>query len=170
MHVGEVEAGRIDDVDSIGADEWLAIAPHLDMFEAVAIDGGPATVNLSRANEVKRYDGGLIDAQILPMLGVRPQLGVLFSTDDDTSDRRAVILGHALWQQRFGADPGIIGRSIDLDEGQRIVIGVLQPGVTWGGTSGVRPYDLWLPLSSIAEQDRADNNRNLDCIAVLRPA
>ena len=141
VHVGEVEAGRIDDVDSIGADEWLAIAPHLDMFEAVAIDGGPATVNLSRANEVKRYDGGLIDAQILPMLGVQPLLGRGFVADDDRPGAAlAVLLGERVWRNDFNADPAVIGQMLRANGEAATVVGVLPANFGFP-----HAQEVWLP-------------------------
>lgn len=141
VHVGEVEAGRIGDVDPIGADEWLAIAPHLDMFDAVAIDGGIATVNLGRADAVKRYDGALIDAQVLPLLGVQPLLGRGFAPADDRPGAPlAVLLGERVWRNDFAADPGVIGQSLRANGESATIVGVLPANFGFP-----HAQEVWLP-------------------------
>ena len=62
----------------------------------------------------------------LPLLGVTPTLGRLFSRSDDTPGApETVILSYAYWRQKFGADPNVIGRSITADGKPRQIIGVL---------------------------------------------
>ena len=63
---------------------------------------------------------------LLPILGVQPQLGRLFSPQDDKpGSPKTVILNYGLWRTKFGGDPGIVGRSILLDGKAHEVIGVL---------------------------------------------
>ena len=61
--------------------------------------------------------------------------------DDPPGSRDVVVLGHALWVRRFGADPGIVGRQIVLDNVPREVIGVMPRGVEFPLRS-----ELWVPL------------------------
>lgn len=63
----------------------------------------------------------------LTLLGVRPLLGQLFEPGDTSwsNERRAILISENLWRRRYGADPHIIGRQIDIDHGERIVVGVL---------------------------------------------
>jgi predicted permease len=63
----------------------------------------------------------------LTLLGVRPLLGQLFEPGDTSwsNQRRAILISENLWRRRYGADPAIIGRDIDIDHGKRIVVGVL---------------------------------------------
>jgi predicted permease len=62
----------------------------------------------------------------LPMLGVKPALGRLFTARDDSPDApKTIILTYAYWQRRFGANNSIIGRSITVDGTSREIIGVL---------------------------------------------
>src|SRR5262245_1969839 len=80
--------------------------------------GQPATVASIRAT-----------ANLFPALGVAPQLGRAFTTEEDRPGAEpVVILSHAFWQRRFGGDPAVIGQSLTLDGRSRQVIGVMPPG------------------------------------------
>ncbi|MCG6988616.1 MAG: ABC transporter permease [Gemmatimonadetes bacterium] len=89
--------------------------------------------------------GGLATAGFLRALGARPVLGRLYTDADHGPDHdKMVVLSHAFWTTRYGADPGIIGRTIQLDGEPYEVIGVLQEGFQ-------APFDmagvpLWKPL------------------------
>lgn len=63
----------------------------------------------------------------LTLLGAHPLLGQLFEPRDTSwsNARRAILISENLWRRRYGADPSIIGRPIDIDHGERIVVGVL---------------------------------------------
>ena len=65
----------------------------------------------------------------LPMLGVQPALGRLFTrADDSPSAPDTVLLSYGYWQQKFGGDTSVIGRSITADGKPREIIGVLPKG------------------------------------------
>jgi predicted permease len=68
------------------------------------------------------------------MLGVRPRMGRDFLPEDAAAGAApVVVLGHAVWRERFGSDPSVVGRNIVVDHVSRTVIGVLPPEVTWPG-------------------------------------
>ncbi len=65
---------------------------------------------------------------VLPLLGVTPQLGRLFSAEDDSPESpETVILAHGYWKSRFGGEPGILGKSLTIDGKPHEVIGVMRP-------------------------------------------
>ncbi len=65
---------------------------------------------------------------VMPLLRVTPLHGRLFSKQDDSpGSAETVILSHAYWQQRFGADPAAVGRTLVVDGRPREVIGVMRP-------------------------------------------
>ena len=65
-------------------------------------------------------------ADLLPMLGVRAQLGRVFAPGDDVAQGAPVtVLSHALWVRRYGADPRILGKTVQLDGVAHEVVGVL---------------------------------------------
>src|SRR5689334_5342132 len=79
-------------------------------------------------DEPERVRGFRTTASLLPMLGLAPALGRAFTPAEDFDDVPAVvILSDGLWRRRYGADPAIVGRSIDVDGGKRIVVGVMGP-------------------------------------------
>src|SRR5262245_52530228 len=71
--------------------------------------GFAATV--SGSGEASRADGRRVTADVFAALGVDPLLGRLFTADDERPGNGVVILSHRLWQQQFGADPAIVGRT-----------------------------------------------------------
>src|SRR4030095_5747866 len=72
--------------------------------------------------------GQLVSSDFVGVLQAAPVLGRGFVPDDDTPGTRVVVLSHGLWQSRFGADPGILGRAIGLDGHEYTVVGVAAAG------------------------------------------
>jgi hypothetical protein len=100
-------------------------------------------VNLVGTGEPVRIPAINASAEVLPLLGVRPMLGRLFdSTNAMDRDGGSVVLAHGLWQSQFGGDPGVIGKTIRLDELPRVIIGVMPAGFHFPSPN-VR---LWIPL------------------------
>ena len=73
-----------------------------------------------------------------------PRMGRGFKADEDTHGKNAVIvLSHAMWQRRFGSDPGVLGRSVTLNRAPFTVIGVMPPGFYFPN----REVEYWTPLA-----------------------
>ncbi|MCG8462392.1 MAG: ABC transporter permease, partial [Holophagales bacterium] len=74
--------------------------------------------------------GGLrASRDLFELLEAQPLLGRTFGTDEDGEDPEAIlVLGHELWQNRFGGDPEILGRTLELDGESHTVVGVMPPG------------------------------------------
>ena len=91
------------------------------------------------------------------VLGARPALGRIFEERELRGDPRVVILSHRLWQDRFGADPGVLGRVVRLDRRDFTVVGVMPAGFEHvGGDYRSLPQgehvDAWWPLVLDAEK------------------
>ena len=116
-------------------------------FENVAYYRG-WIFSLTGAGEPERILAGLVSASFFATLKVAPALGRTFLREEQEPGKdRVVVLGHGLWQRRFAADPGIIGRTITLDGVSHTVLGVLPAGF-----QVMLPYmggavDLWAPIS-----------------------
>jgi len=81
---------------------------------------------LSGDGEPERVSGVSVSENFFQTLGVPPQLGRLFNADEcKWHGPNAVILGHAIWERRFGADPGIVGRKLIINDQPTPVIGVM---------------------------------------------
>jgi len=103
-----------------------------------------------------------------PMLGVAPALGRTFKPEEfEAGADNVVVLTDRFWARRFGSDPNIIGRTIQLDGKTVEIIGVMPPGfdhpILWG------PIDIWQPLAFSKEQ-RANRGTNyLSSFGRLKP-
>ena len=88
-----------------------------------------------------------MSADLFDLLGVAPIAGRTFVEGEDAPGRdRVVVLGHALWQRRFGADPSVIGRAIRLDGEPYVVVGVMPAGFRFAPFWSTRA-EMWVPLS-----------------------
>jgi len=93
----------------------------------------------------ERVRGSRVTASLMPMLGISPAIGRAFTAAEDLDQSSAVaILGEGLWRRRYGADPAILGRSIDVDGSLRTVVGVMPRGAALPGSRA--DDELWLPM------------------------
>jgi predicted permease len=85
-------------------------------------------VTVTAAGEPEELPAMMVTDGTLPLLGVRPLLGRLFTAEDDSpGTAETVLLSHGLWQRRFGGDPGAVGQVLTIDGRSREIVGVL-PG------------------------------------------
>ncbi len=82
-------------------------------------------VALTGQGNPERVQGVYATAQVLPALGIEPRIGRWFNQDEDETDAAVALLSHGLWMRRFGGDPSIVGRTIEIDGRSRRVLGVL---------------------------------------------
>ena len=126
---------------------------------------------VTEGGEPERIIGVAVSADYFSVLGVKPELGRVFTRDEDKPGAAPVILlSHGLWQRRFGGDQSIIGREIDLG-GKSTVIGIMPPGFEYPISDDNQDY--WEPLFAAAfmtkELREERSNRILDVIARLKP-
>jgi putative ABC transport system permease protein len=105
--------------------------------------GNPPAFNVVTEQGAERVAGAVVTASTFRVLGARPQLGRLILDDDDRPGAAPVaVLGHEFWLRNFGGDPGIIGRTMQV-QGQVVeVVGVTQPGFHLPH----QRVEVWLPL------------------------
>ncbi len=103
-----------------------------------------ASFSLQADGEATSIYGSLTSANYFDVLGVRPAAGHFFARDDE----RTVVLSHALWRSRFGADPGVVGRTVHLDSRPYTVVGVAARG--FSGTNVGFVLDAWVPIRAYA--------------------
>jgi putative ABC transport system permease protein len=108
-----------------------------------------------------------ITASAFPMLGVVPIAGGLFSSDDDQRGRdHVVILSEGLWTRRYGRDPSIVGKNIQINLETYRVAGVIRPILDYRVAA-----NIWMPLA-FAPSETAPGTRsphNIDVIGRLKP-
>ena len=99
--------------------------------------------NLTGNGEPVRLTGTMVSAELLSILGARPELGRTFNPGEDNAGQdNYVVLSHALWEQRLGSDPAIIGRSIQLEGVSRQVVGVMPADFRFPSAK----TQVWIPL------------------------
>jgi predicted permease len=91
--------------------------------------------------------GVLASANYFDVLGVRPIVGRGFVPGEDAVERGApvVVISHALWQRRFAADAGVIGRPVWIQDHAMTIVGVAPPD--FYGTISHLAMDLWIPVT-----------------------
>jgi putative ABC transport system permease protein len=100
----------------------------------------PLAANLVGQGEPARVSGWAVDPDFFAALGARPSLGrLLLASDDLAGAPGAVVLSDGLWRRRFGADPGILGRKVLLDDEPYTVAGVMPRGFAFPA----RDTELW---------------------------
>lgn len=105
----------------------------------------------------------------LDVLGIQPEIGRGFVDEECVwNGRRAVLLTHRFWMERFGGDPSIVGSSIALNEQPTTVVGVLPDSFDFASilAPGVR-VDFMNPFPISDETDRQGNT--LSMIGRLKP-
>lgn len=123
---------------------------------------------LTGRGEPEQLHGLKASRSLFALLGARPLLGQVFQPlVAGESARPIVVLGHALWTRRFGADPAVVGRALTLDGTPYTVVGVMPAGFRFP-PFWATDAELWTPLDLGA--DAAQNHAEfLRVFARLRP-
>ena len=103
-----------------------------------------AGFNLTGEGQPLRVNAAQVSASTFPLLGVSPELGRVFTGDEDRyGASRTVVISHALWQHQYAGDPNILGKTVKLDEKPFTVVGVMPASFRF-------PFD-GVPLSEMAD-------------------
>lgn len=116
----------------------------------------------------ERLLGLAATADFFPMMNVSPALGRVFKPEEfEPGTDNVVVLTDRFWTRRFGNDPNIVGRKIELDGKSVEIVGVMPPGfehpILWG------PIDLWQPLAFTKESKAVRGSNYLSSIGRLKP-
>lgn len=129
-----------------------------------------AGFNITEGNRPESVDGIKASAELLPMFGVQPMMGRFLLPEESEPGRdRVAVIGYRLWQMRYGSDPSILGKSIDLDQKRYTIVGVMPASFrfTWD-----QEMDVFVPLV-LAPEERSEagrgTSRDLQTQARLKP-
>ncbi len=148
-----VDIGRTtrgEGFDTVSYRTYADLRDTTDVFDGVfAHQFEPRAVSLDGPDGVERIYAELVSANFFEVLGVTPAAGAFFRGDEEQLDvpLRKVVLSHAFWQRRYGADPAIVGEQIVLNGDTFTVSGVAPP--RFQGTTVLSP-DIWAPLTTYA--------------------
>ena len=113
----------------------------------------PQTVNLTGDGEALRLNAYLVTPGFWDVFSHPLALGRAFGGDEENSGTRVVVIGDALWRDRFARSPDVIGREIRLNDESWRIVGVAEPGFRY-------PTDaqLWMPTFLPADSTERSNN------------
>ncbi|HEY4219535.1 MAG TPA: ABC transporter permease [Gemmatimonadaceae bacterium] len=124
----------------------------------------PTAMNLSGRGDPLRVESAAVTATMLPLLGVQPAFGRMF-TVADTVAGQSVIVSNSLWRTYFGADESVIGAHVSLDGKSYTVIGVMP--ATFGFPT--RTTALWTTVGFAAGDFDDRGNNYLKVVGRLKP-
>lgn len=133
---------------------------------------GDASIPLVGDGEPQEVVVQRMSANLFSALGVSPMLGRAFAPDESEIGRNLVVaISYECWQRRFGGDPQILGRKVNLSGIENTIIGVMPPGFKWSISKNSGPglvAEFWWPYP-ITEQWRQRRGRFLFAMARLKP-
>ncbi|HKY43592.1 MAG TPA: ABC transporter permease [Pyrinomonadaceae bacterium] len=166
----EARNQALDGRGTFSVPDLLDVQQRATTIEYVSTVQRTGTI-VTEGGDPERLIGAAVNAEYFPLFGVKPVLGRVFTREEDKPDApQVIVLSHALWQRRFGGDPNIVGREVNIG-GKTTVIGVMPAGFEFPIKDD--PQDFWEPLFSAAfmtkerREERAD--RSYDVFARLKP-
>ena len=151
---------------SISLEEYREDYEHLSTVSGVAA-WAYGSGSLAGATSSEHIGLGRATSSLLPVLGIQPALGRWFTRDEEEpGNSYVVVLGHALWQRRFGGDPSIVGQTIQISGRPFRVVGILADELELPES-----FDAWRPLPFPPDRVGAQNRgrRFLRVIGRLAP-
>ena len=154
-----VLADRLEGADVGGNGEAGVTVPDIRAYsrdtKSFAALGGYtfAAFELSGAGQAAQVNASRMTAGVFSALGVEPQLGRVFTADEDEHSQQVAVLSYAMWKNRFNGNPQILGTKILLDRKPYIVIGVMPRNFEFPLVAGqLNRTELWVPMSFTAQE------------------
>jgi putative ABC transport system permease protein len=124
------------------------------------------TYNLTDEGEPEKVEAQGVTANLFHLLGVKPELGRVFTQEEDKPDgNKVALISHGLWQRRFGGDPALVGKEILLDGQKHTVIGVAPPGFQFLS----KETSLWVPMAFSPQELTNRGGHYLTVVARMKP-
>jgi putative ABC transport system permease protein len=136
--------------------DWRKMATSFDAMSAYTTSEG----NLVGQGDPERVSGALVTSELFRVLGVHAAVGrTLTSVDDLEQSAGAVVLSDGLWRAKFGGAANVLGRTIVLDDGPFVIVGVMPSGFDFP----TRDTEFWVParFTPAMLADRTDTYLNV---------
>jgi putative ABC transport system permease protein len=122
--------------------DYLAFRDQEQAFEQIASFTRGTTATLTGAGDPAQIPVAYVTAGFFPMLRTNPEIGRWFLPEEDQPGRdNVVLLSNELWKERFGSNPAILGKTIQLDRVDHTVVGVMPAGFAFPEAK------VWMPLA-----------------------
>ncbi|HKU77097.1 MAG TPA: ABC transporter permease [Pyrinomonadaceae bacterium] len=133
-------------------------------FEQMAVYGYIG-FSLSTSNDPLPLIGAPVSSDFFSVLRTNPMLGRTFTPDEERPGRdQVVVIGHALWQRAFGANPNIVGQTLTLNSRGFTVVGIMPAGFEFP-----REAELWVPLAWDDKERQVRSIHDYLVVARLKP-
>jgi predicted permease len=121
--------------------------------------------NVVAGAEPERLTGAAVTSEVLPLLGVRPAIGRLFTAEEERQATGSfAVLSYGLWQRAFGGDAGVLGRAIRIDGTPHLVVGVMPAAFAFPR----RQVELWTLMPAVERLNEERDNYWFNAIGRLR--
>ncbi len=146
--IGTASEGE-DRLYAMSAPDAFDLEEQVAAFSRVAVSQGTrVTVRGDDAPEIEA--AAVVSSGFFEVLGAEPLMGRAFGREEDVAGApHVVVLGHGLWQRRWGGDRAILGQAVTLGRTPFTVIGVMPPDFLPPEALGQRDAEIWLPFSLI---------------------
>ena len=123
--------------------KFSALRDNNDTFAQIAAVSSQ-NFPVTDSDNPERLSTEIVSASYFPMLGVEAAVGRTFTPEEDQTPgaHPVAVIGHGIWQRRFGSDPNVIGRTIALNKVPLTIVGVLPEG--FKGQKGTA--EVWVPM------------------------
>ena len=133
-------------------------------FTTLGAHRNPYSVTLTGGGEARQVVISAIQPEVSRTLDVAPELGRSFTVDDGV-EGGGVLISHAFWTSRHGADPGVLGRRVVLNDRPYTVVGVMPADFDFPTDE----VEIWLPLTDDEVDPTSRTSHNFSVVARLAP-
>jgi putative ABC transport system permease protein len=156
--------GETVNFSSVSPADYLDWKTQSHSYEEIAV-WKYSDVNLTGASEPEKLVGVFVSANFFDTIGVQPAIGRAFLPEEEQPGHdQEVVLSHGLWQQRFGSNPAIIGKTMLLDGKKCDIVGIA--GRDFAFPVGA---EVWLPLALKPEEQTLRSARPLFPMLRVKP-
>jgi len=145
--------------------DFAALKETSGAFSQLAVDRFWSFTLTDHWGDAERIYGRALSTDMIPLLGVSPQVGRAFQPDDYRAGApRVVLLSDRLWKRRYAGDPRAVGKTIQLDGESHTIIGVMPAQFQFP----ISAYGLWTPWTFSGAELAARHDRGGSIYARLR--
>ena len=166
-HRGDaVDRGAVSEPDLL---DWREQSSLIEAVGGFFYRDGGTGMDMTGTGEPERISTALVTDGFFETLGTPAMIGRYLRPEENVAGNdRVVVISHGFWTRRFGADPGILGQSITLNNEPFQIVGVMPPDLTYPAEGTL---DAWIPLSVFGPESigRARASRFMSVIAKVKP-
>jgi len=141
--------------------DFAAFKAQSHSFEELAIyfrDSGFSRATITVGHEPQQVQGAWVAANLFPMLGVGPEIGRVFTPEEEARHERVAVLSHRLWVRYFAGSPDALGKTITIDGSPFLVIGVMPEVFEFPA----RDQMFWAPITTNSYWGDPNLTTNID--------